>query len=244
MHINRSFVINRQKLMAIFAAGAFVCALAALCFAIGKPMLALVSDPAAFRQWVNARGIWGQAAYVGMTVVQVMVAIIPGEPLEIAGGYAFGAIEGTLLCLLGEALGSAAVIGLVRRFGMRLVNMFFTSEKVRSLRFLQSSKKRTLLFLAIFIMPGTPKDLLCYFAGLTDIRFWALMIACSLGRIPSVATSTIGGDALGTRSYIFAIAMFAATFAVSAAGLAIYNLISKKYAMHREKKAAASAEEK
>jgi uncharacterized membrane protein YdjX (TVP38/TMEM64 family) len=222
--------LNRQKIIVLTIIVAFLAVIAALCLLLGKPILNLVSDPAAFRSWVAERGFIGKLAFMGMVVVQVIVAFIPGEPLEIAAGYAFGAIEGTLLCLLGGALGSLAVICLVRKFGMRLVNMFFSQEKVRSLRFLQVSKKRTILFMLILMIPGTPKDLLCYFAGLTDISFPVLMLLCSLGRIPSVVTSTIGGDALGTRSYIFAVCVFAATFAISISGLAIYNAISQKHA--------------
>ena len=169
--------------MALAGVIAFAAIIAALCLLLGKPILNLVSDPAVFRAWVAERGFMGQLAYMGMVVVQVIVAFIPGEPLEIAGGYAFGAIEGTALCLLADAIGSLAVICLVRKFGMRLVNMFFSREKVRSLRFLQSSKRRTILFMLIFMIPGTPKDLLCYFAGLTDISLPVLILACSLGRL-------------------------------------------------------------
>ena len=79
-------------------------------------------------------------------------------------------------------------------------------------------------------MPGTPKDMLCYFAGLTDMKpgVWALI--SSLGRIPSVITSTIGGDALGTKNYWFAIGVFAVTLLFSAVGLLLYNYICKKHA--------------
>ena len=81
----------------------------------------------------------------------------------------------------------------------------------------------------IFILPGTPKDLLCYFAGITDIKLWKLILICSLGRIPAIVTSTLGGDALGTKSYILAIIVFASTVAVSLGGALIYKIISKKH---------------
>jgi uncharacterized membrane protein YdjX (TVP38/TMEM64 family) len=88
------------------------------------------------------------------------------------------------------------------------------------------------LFLVIFAVPGTPKDLLSYFAGLTDIRFPVWLLICSFGRIPSVITSTIGGDALGTQNYFFAVAVFAVTLAVSGLGLLAYNAFCKRRA-HR-----------
>ncbi len=220
---------KQQKIFAIAAVAAFLALFLLICAFIGVPMVRFASEPEKFRIWVKERGIFGQLAYMGMVILQVIAAVIPGEPLEIAGGYAFGSVQGTLLCLIASSIGSIIVLCLVRRFGMRLVTAFFPQNRLSSLCFLQSSPKRTLLFLLIFMIPGTPKDLLCYFAGLTDIKLPVLFIICSLGRIPSAVTSTIGGDALGTKSYLFAVIIFAATFLISVTGLLIYNAICKHH---------------
>ena len=126
--------------------------------------------------------------------------------------------------------GSILVFLLVRRFGMRLVGVFFSRDKLNSLRFLRSTPKRDFLFLLIFMLPGTPKDLLSYFAGLTDIRFPVWLLICSFGRIPSIITSIVGGDALGEGNYTYAILVFAVTLAVSGVGLFVYNQICLKHA--------------
>ena len=94
---------------------------------------------------------------------------------------------------------------------------------------MKTSNAGDILFLVIYMIPGTPKDLLGYFAGLTDIPFPVFCLVCTLGRIPSVVTSTVCGDALGTKSYRAAILVFAFTFAISALGLMIYNAICKKH---------------
>lgn len=218
---------RQRKQLAWTAILVFLAATILICWQVGVPMLRLASEPEKFRQWIEQSQLGGQLIYIGMVALQVLAAIIPGEALEIAGGYAFGAIEGTILCLIGGTLGSFLVICLVRRFGMHLVELFFSKEKLQSVRFLKSSPKRTVLFLLVFMTPGTPKDLLCYFVGLTDIKFPALMLICSLGRLPSIVTSTIGGNALGTEQYIFAVIVFVATFLISMAGLLIYNKICK-----------------
>ncbi|MCF0124112.1 MAG: TVP38/TMEM64 family protein [Ruminiclostridium sp.] len=219
-----------------------LCVAGLLCLAVvillsweaGLPMVRLASDPEAFRQWIGQRSLSGQLVYILMVAAQVLAAVVPGEPLEIAGGYAFGAAEGTVLCLLGGALGSFLVIGLVRLFGQRFVGFFFSLEKLRSIRFLKSSPRRTMLFLLVFMIPGTPKDLLCYFVGLTDIKLPALMVICSLGRLPSIITSTIGGSALGTQRYILAVVVFALTFLLSGAGLLLYNRICTHHNRHHD----------
>lgn len=196
---------------------------------VGKPLMGWISNPEGFRSWVEAKGWSSRLVFLGMVIFQVILAFIPGEPFEIAAGYAFGAVEGTILSIAGAAVGSIITFSLVRRFGMRLVRVFFSEEKINSIKFLKTSNARNILFLVIYMIPGTPKDLLGYFAGLTDIPFPVFCLVCTLGRIPSVVTSTVGGDALGTKSYRAAILVFAFTFAISALGLMIYNAICKKH---------------
>ena len=160
----------RQKKLAVVILVLFLGVTALVCWRVGLPMVRLASDPEAFRQWLTERQLGGALIYGAMVFFQVLFAVIPGEPLEIAGGYAFGALWGTIYCLLAATLGSLLVFVLVRRFGTRLVEVFFSLEKLQKVRFLQSASRRNVLFLVVFMIPGTPKDLLCYFAGLTDIK--------------------------------------------------------------------------
>lgn len=219
---------KQQKRVGIAAIAIAVIATALIIWLAGVPLVRFASEPEQFRQWVNDSGIWSRFAYMGMVILQVVVAVIPGEPFEIAAGYAFGSVEGTFLCMLAATLGSVCVFLLVRRFGPRLAEVFFSREKLRSIRFLQATPRRDLLFLIIFMLPGTPKDLLCYFAGLTNIRFPVWLLICSLGRLPSIITSTVGGDALGTKNYWGAILVFAVTLAISAAGLLFYDRLCQR----------------
>ena len=225
--MKRKFDKN-QKLAAAIAITVFIVVMTLLTWLIGGPVLRFAGEPEKFRQWVEQTGALAPLAYIGMVFAQILVALIPGEPLEIAGGYAFGAVEGTLLCLVAASIGSIAVFTLVRKFGVKLFEVFFPIEKLHSLRFLRASKKRDLLFLIVFMIPGTPKDLLCYFAGLTDIRFGVWLIICSLGRLPSIVTSTLGGNALGTEKYLLAASVFAVTLLISVLGLAVYRHMGEK----------------
>lgn len=227
-------ISSRQKKIAVLIAAILVVGAGTLL--VGRPLVAFASAPERFRNWVDSYGILSRIAYVGMVILQVIIALIPGEPFEIAAGYAFGALEGTFLCILAFGIGSMIVFFSVRRYGMRLVEVFFSKEKLRSLRFLRSSPKRDYLFLTIFMIPGTPKDLLCYFAGLTDMKFPVWAVICTLGRIPSIITSTIGGNALGKQNYLSAVIVFTATLAVSGAGILIYNAICKRHSEKKEKR--------
>ena len=228
------FTAKQKKLIGWAAIAIFLLLSAVVGWFVGRPLVRFASQPEQFRQWVDGHGLMGCAAYVGMVFLQVVVAVIPGEPLEISGGYAFGAVRGSLLCLLGAFLGSVAVFALVRRFGRELVDIFFPREKLEKLKLLQSSPKRDALFWLVFMVPGTPKDLLCYFAGLTDLSWGKWLLLCTVGRLPSVLTSTIGGDALGVKDYQFAVLVFAATLAVSAVGLLIYRALCRRHQRRQE----------
>lgn len=217
---------NAVRIAAFVIAAAVIAAAAWL---VCRPLVEFASEPELFRKWVDSHGILGRIAFVGMVILQVVIAILPGEPFEIAAGYAFGALEGTLLFLAASAAGSIAVFLLVRRFGAKLAEVFFSGKELSSVRFLKTNPRRTMLFLVVFMLPGTPKDLLSYFAGLTDIRFGVWVVICSLGRIPSVVMSTVGGDALGTQRYWFSLVVFLLSMAVSVAGLLIYNRIVTRH---------------
>lgn len=219
---------GRKKTWAVIGAAAALVAMGVLCFVAGKPMIDFVSQPETFRQWVQGCGLWARLAFVGMMALQVVVAFIPGEPLEIAAGYAFGAAEGTVLCLLGALAGGVAVFLFVKRFGMRFVGLFFPEEKIKSLRFLQDERRLNLVAYILFLIPGTPKDLMTYVVGLTPmgLSFWIFLTLTA--RIPSVVTSTIGGDALGSANYTAAVWVFVVTALLSGAGLLAYRKITKR----------------
>lgn len=201
---------------------------AAVSISVGVPLVRSVSNPENFRAWIDSLGFLGAGAYIMLVILQVIVAFIPGEPVEILGGYAFGILDGTLLYLVGAFIGSVIVFLLVRKFGKTAAEIFFSKEKLESLKILQTSPKRTLVFTVIFTVPGTPKDLLVYFAGLTDMKFSVWMLIAGLGRIPAVVTSTIIGSGLGQEKYLSAMITFGVTLIISAVGLLIYKLVLGK----------------
>lgn len=218
---------KRKRVKALVGVSIFLVFAGLTCWFVGKPFVEFVSEPERFRAWVESGGLWAKLAFVGMMALQIVIAFIPGEPLEIGAGYAFGTIEGTALCLLGALLGGTAVFLFVRRFGMRFATLFVSEEKLRSLKFLQDEKKLDLIAYLLFLIPGTPKDVMTYVVGLTPMKlsFWIFLTLTA--RIPSVITSTIGGDALGTQDYSAAVWVFAATVVISLLGLFVYRVVVK-----------------
>lgn len=190
-----------------------------------------------FRDYIRSFGPLGWLVMLLLQFLQVFIALIPGELIETAAGFAFGPVVGTLLCYVGVAAASSAVFLLTRRFGIRLVEVFVSREKINQLRFINTRKKRDGLIFLLFFIPGTPKDLLTYFVGLTDIKLSGFLTISLVARLPSVLSSTFGGHLLGEGQYWGAVALYGITGIVSLTGLLIYNrIISRKENAAREEK--------
>lgn len=220
---------DKQKKIIAAAGLLFFCLLSLwVFFRIGRPMVKFASRPEEFRQWIDSFGFKGRLIFIGMVVLQVFVAIIPGEPLELVSGYVFGLVEGTLLTAAAIVIGSGLIFLFVRRFGIKAVEVFFTKEQIASASFLHDKKKFMPLTVLLMVLPGTPKDLISYFVGLTDMPFTSWLLISGIARLPSIVTSTAAGGAIGTQNYIAAAVIFAATAVISCLGLYTYRHFSKK----------------
>ena len=166
--------------------------------------------------------------FVGIVVFQVLVAFVPGEPIELAAGYVFGVLEGSLLTMGGFLVGSLIIFVLVRRFGVRLVEVFFTRERIEEVSFLKNPRKTRLLAFILMTIPGTPKDFLSYFAGLTHLSLGEWLAIVAVSRTLSLVTSTVSGAAAGEERYGLSAIMLALTAIVSGAGIICYRRICKQ----------------
>ncbi len=181
-----------------------------------------------FRQYIQSFGWWSWLVMLSLQILQVFIALIPGELIETAAGYAFGPLLGTAICYVGVAAASSLIFLLTRRYGIRMVEVFVSREKINGLRFINTEKKRAFLIFLMFFIPGTPKDLLTYFVGLTDIRLGSFLLISLVARIPSVVSSTFGGHLLGEGQYWGALLLYGITGAFSLVGMLAYNAYVRK----------------
>lgn len=201
---------------------AVVC-IGVLCWILVRPMLALVSNPEDLRAYIQSRGIAGVLMFMAAVVLQVFAAIIPGGPFEIAAGYAFGVLPGSIICDIAMTFGSLMVFLLSRKFGMKFVRLFFSEEQIASVKFLHTNEKMDYILFLLFLVPGTPKDIISYLVGLTDLscKRWLLIVA--IGRFPCIVLSALSGSALNAERYGIFILLLLVTAALTALGTWIYS---------------------
>lgn len=199
-------------------------------YCIGRPLVHFVSEPEKFQLWVEEKGILGVLAFMGMNILQVLLAVIPGGPFEIGAGYAFGVVKGSLICDIAMTIASVIIFLFVKKFGLRFVELFVSKEKIESVKFLKSSKRSESIIFLLFLVPGTPKDLLSYLVGLTDMKLSHWIFICGVGRLPAIFLSALSGSALSSARYHLAIILIAAIIMLYVVGIILYRIHNKRAA--------------
>lgn len=198
-----------------------------LTLALMPPILNFIENPDSLSVWIDNAGILGPIVFICLNILQVLLAVIPGGPFEVAAGVLFGPIIGTILCDIAMSAGGMITFFFVRRFGIRFIELFTTREKIESVKFLHSNKKSSLLLFLFFLLPGTPKDLMCYVVGLTDIRWTTWLLINLVGRFPAILLSALGGDALGEQNYHIFFVAFAVIVVLYFLGTYLYKKFNK-----------------
>ena len=201
-----------------------------------------------FKRLIDENWLLGAAAMLLINFTQVVIAFIPGEIVEQASGLFFGTEWGTLICLGGTVLGSSFALFLSKRFGQNLVYSICPKEKLDSISFLSDPKKRDFWTFTLFFMPGTPKDVLTYAVGLTDMSIPRYIALTTFARLPSILMSTVSGDwisstLLGDNKIWPILILNGASLIICLIGYLMYMLISKKHAQRAQKRAKNSSEE-
>lgn len=216
---------RRARLIAFAALAVVVVALAAACVNWLPAVYAWLSDPAAVRAFVAEHAVLARLAIVGVNVLQIVLAFLPGEPVELASGYALGFFEGTAACLAASAIGTSFIYLAVRRWGRRAVDLFFDQGYFERFGWLRRTRRLELIMLVVFLIPGTPKDFLTYFAGLTDMRFGTALAIATFGRIPSIVTSTIAASSFASGDYGLLVGALAIAALLIAGGGVAYRCV-------------------
>ena len=175
-------------------------------------------------------GIWGLLTLFGLQFAQIFLIILPGEPIEILAGMCYGGLGGLIFVTASAFIISSVIFFMVRKLGKKFVYDFCDEEKVKKIensKIFKNPKKIEWIMIILFLIPGTPKDLLVYIAALLPIKPLRFILISTFARFPSVVSSTFAGDNLLEGNWQNSIIIYAVTFLLVGTSIFIVNKLDK-----------------
>ncbi len=144
---------------------------------------------------------YAAAVLTGIQIMQVIICIIPGQPIQLAASYLFGVLKGYLISIGGAFIGAFIAFYIARALGKDSLEAIFGEEKVNDYHRKLNSGKGLTAVLLIYLIPGVPKDLVAYVAGISDMRLRPFLIVSTIGRSPGMLGSLLTGYFISSRNY-------------------------------------------
>lgn len=176
---------------------------ATIYFAIqyGPGIKKIISKPDRFRDFLASYKSISILVFLLIHIIQVVVAVIPGELVQVTGGYVYGIFFGTLYSLTGIMLGAMISFFVARLLGLRTLKAFIPPQIFDKFNFLINNPKAELFMFLLFLIPFTPKDMLVYVAGFTPIKPQNFFLIFAMARFPSILFLSFIGAHIQERNY-------------------------------------------
>lgn len=220
---------NKRKLVLYIALiTVFLGLIVYLTVRFGPQLTGLARKPEELKNLLNSFGWKGVLVFMGIQMLQVIVAAIPGEFTQLAGGYVYGIWFGTLYSLTGIVAGSILVFCISRLLGYPLVKLFVSPKQLEKFNFMINNEKSEVAMFILFLIPGLPKDILTYIAGLTPVKPLKFFIVITIGRLPALLVSSYMGYSTQKGNYGMAIALSIGALILFVAGIILKDKIIRK----------------
>lgn len=185
-----------------------------------------------FKEQIAKSNSSGILMILGLQLLQILVPILPGEPIEFLAGMCYGTFGGLLITSLGSFLSSFIIFYSVKKLGKNFIYAFFEEDKITKMensKLFSNPGKIELFLLIAFLIPGTPKDLITYFAGLFPIHPMRFLLISTFCRFPSIISSTFAGSNLVAGNWKLSIISYVITFLISVLLLIVHNKKHRTY---------------
>ncbi|HVQ76812.1 MAG TPA: TVP38/TMEM64 family protein [Candidatus Binatia bacterium] len=179
-----------------------------------RMLLRLYKDKTLMRQTLQEWGVLAPVVFIVIQGLQVLISPIPGEVTGFLGGYLFGLWPGFIYSSVGLTLGSLAAFGVGRWLGARFVRNLVRKKHWDRLGFIVEAEGAILCFI-IYLIPGFPKDIVCYLFGISPMPLWVFALVSSAGRIPGTWVLSAQGARTATGHYWQAILLMAVVAAIA-----------------------------
>lgn len=165
-------------------------------------ILELTASIEKFRDYILSIGSLGPLAVILFQIVQTVVAPIPGEIVQVAGGYVYGICLGSLYVTVGMLLGAIMAFYFARFMGGSFMERLLQKEKFQWMLNFADSRKFSIFLFTFFFIPGLPKDLLIYLAGMTSIKPLKFFTILLVSRFPWILLSVTIGANIYQKNYL------------------------------------------
>ena len=208
---------------------AFFVLMAVVCVAIAPLILELTEPGGVERvvQDVRNAGPGGVLILLGMQFLQVVVAFIPGEVVQVAAGMMYGPWGGAAVVLVGCVISSAFIFFIVHKLGAPFVRAMIPEKWMGKLEDFEETDKLDVMVFVLFLIPGLPKDVFTYLVPLTDMSMRNFLVLSTVGRIPGILMSTLAADGLMEGDIMRSVLLF-----LVAAGIAALAIVFHEKIMH------------
>ena len=177
-------------------------------------LVRLYSDKYFLKETLHAWGILAPLIFIALQALQVIIAPIPGDVTGLLGGFLFGEWLGLFYSTIGLTLGSVAAFGVGRWLGAHYVRTLVSQQTWDKMGFIIEAEGTILCFI-IFLIPGLPKDMVCYLFGMSPMPFWVFTLVSTLGRFPGTWVLSAQGAHTAAGDYLEVILLTAIVLAVA-----------------------------
>lgn len=165
--------------------------------------------------------------YIGLQMIQIIISLIPGQALQFVAGFLYGFWGGFLISLIGAIAGTVVTYYLAKFLGKDAIHILFGKRHIEENLEKINSKRGYMLVFLIYLIPGVPKDLCSYAAGLSNMKLQVFLILSTVGRSPGMIGSLLIGKAIGEENYTAVIIIGVVAVILSIFGIIYHSKLSK-----------------
>lgn len=226
--------IKQSDLIKLVGLVVFIVLITAIVVAIW-PTLSIVFEPGGVEtliELITSQGPLGVLILLGMQLLQIIVAFIPGEVVQIAAGMMYGPLWGSVAILVGCVLSSMVVYELVHKLGAPFVRSMVGEKQLLKFRQFELSGKFGVTVFILFLIPGFPKDVLTYIVPLSDMNLRTFLLLSTIGRTPGVIISTYAAAGLADGNIVTSVIIFVVAALIAIIVLLLRNRIIDAISRH------------
>jgi len=173
-----------------------------------------MKDREALESFLDAHRNHALLILFAFQIVQIVIAVIPGQAAQFAGGYAVGLFSGFAVCMAGVIVGTALSYAIARLLGRDFVTFFFSRRTTFDIEEKMRSKRAHALVFVLYLIPMLPKDAVAYVAGACGYPLKLLLLISTIARTPAMLLGIAMGAQLRSGNTTALIVLLAVSAAV------------------------------